>query len=269
MYEEVAAWIQWKCHSWSYLQWSLIVCSWTALGFYIARYSEIARIDNFFRQTRGQVYIDLQFLTSINATLNSLLGFCCFFASMKLLSFSRYARRLSIFGDALRSATKELFCFTCLFLVMFTAFLVLFYLLFAPKSLLHTLQMLVKLILLKLDASTLASLDDTRGPFCLALFIFFVVFIGMAMFVSIISGSFRVAQTKARVNPKEDSDMFALLWSRFRGWTGSFHRFFSAGVEWLCLSRIEKVRRTGSLRRKRQTNAVTISSSGRTAVRED
>ena len=230
MYGEIRALIQWKCHSWSYLQWSLIVCSWTALGFYIARYLEVVRIETFFRQTHRKVFIDLQFLCSLDSTLNNLLGFCCFFASLKLLSFSRYARRLSIYGDALRSAAKDLLCVTCLFLVIFTAFLVLFYLLFGLKSLLYTTQMLVKLILLKLDATTLAAVNSELGPFSLALFIFFVVFVGMSMFVSIISASFRTARQRAEVNPKEDSEIFTLLWNRFQGWTGLLRCPFLFGI---------------------------------------
>ena len=211
---------------WSYIQWGIIICSWCALGIYLWRDREMKRIGNRFQQTNGDTYINLQLATYIDDVLTFLLGFCCFFASINFLRFARYARRLSVYGDTLRYAGKDLFAFSLSFLLMFFAFLLLFHLIFISKiwacsNLLGTAQMLFEMILMKFDLSELTAADAFLGPLCFVAFIFFVVFIGMTMFISIISDSFRIVRKHAKTKNNFDHDVFAFIWDQFQRRTGT------------------------------------------------
>ena len=212
---------------WSYIQWGIIICSWIAFGIYLWRHQEINRIGDLFQKTNGDVYVNLQYTSYANDCLSCLLAFCCFFATVKFLRFAKYARRLSIYGDTIAHASKDLFYFTLSFLIMFFAFLILFFLLFASKiwacsSLLHTAQMLFEVILMKFDTSELLAADAFLGPICFTIFIFFIVFVGMTMFISIIGDSFRVVRNNLKMNIDKDREMFAFIWNRFQRWIGRY-----------------------------------------------
>ena len=157
--------------------------------------------------------------------LTLLHGFCCFVATIKLLRFSRYSRHLSLYGDTIKHASQELLSSAFIFLIIFIAFVILFYLLFLSKirvcsSFFQTAQMLFEMVLLKFNAAELSSADALLGPLCLTLFIFFVVFVGMTMFISTVQRSFRIMRKNSRRNENDDHEMFVYLWDRFRRSTG-------------------------------------------------
>ena len=212
---------------WSYIQWGIIVPSWLTLTIYVWRHQEIKRIGALFQQTHGYVYMSLRMATYVNDLLTFLLGFCCFFVTMRLLRFSRYNEHLSLYGDTIKHGCQELFFWTLLFFIIFVAFIFLFYLLFISKikacsSLLQTTLMLVDMVLMKFDASDLSSADALFGPLYLALFLCFVVVVGITMFISILQRSFRVVRMrrKRRTTEDDDHEMFAYMWDRFRRWSG-------------------------------------------------
>ena len=113
----------------------MIGCSWTSIGIVVWRYYEMKRIGSVFHRSKGYEYVNLQFATHLDDMLTFLLGFCCFFGTIKLLRFCRYHRHLSLLGDTLRYIGKDLFFVTASFAIMVTAFIALFYLIFASKIL--------------------------------------------------------------------------------------------------------------------------------------
>jgi len=213
---------------WCYIEWGIIAFSWAAVGVYVWRYQEMTRISSLFRQTKGYVYINLQLATYVNDVLTFLIGFCCFFGTIKLLRFCRFHRRISLFADTLRHAGKDLLLFTMTLSILFMAFLVLFYLLFSAKiwacsSLLQTAEMLFEIILMKFDATEIREADAALGPLCFTLFIVFVVFIGMTMLISIINDSFRKVRQNSRLIYNPDYEMLGYIWNKFLRWTGRIH----------------------------------------------
>ena len=180
---------------WSYLQWSIIVCSWSAFGCYFWRQHKIQHITKYFHQTHGYAFVSLQFVTLINQTFDHFLILCCFFNLLNLLRFARYTRRLAIYGQTLRHALKDLLHYALMYSLVFIAFVSLFYLLFVSQSV-STAEMLIKILLLKHDVENLSTADRSLGPFCLALFIILMIFVGLTMFLSIINASFSTCSTK-------------------------------------------------------------------------
>lgn len=171
---------------WSYPEIGIISCSWAGVGVYIWRIREGNRIGELFRTTNGYAYVNLQLATYVNDLLTFLLGFCCFFGTIKFLRLLRFNQRISMLSSTLAYSAKDLASFSIMFSVIYLGYLGLFFLLFHAKILacsdaLSTAQMLFEMMLLKFDVSDLYSADAFLGPFCFTLFVIFVVFICMNM----------------------------------------------------------------------------------------
>ena len=206
---------------WSYVDVGIIACSCTAIGIYVWRYQEFNRIGKLFKQSNGHVYINFQFAVYVDGILTYLFAFCCFFGTIKFLHVCRVNQHLSLFSQTLENASKKLISFCFMFSIIFLAFVCLFYSLFvsqilACSSLLKTAQMLFEMTLLKFDSTNFIQASPFLGPFCFSVFIFFVVFICLSVFISIINDTFR----QVRENVKNDEDIFSYTVQKFLRWTG-------------------------------------------------
>ncbi|CAF0785228.1 unnamed protein product [Adineta steineri] len=171
---------------WSLIQLGIIGCSLGSIGVYFWRFQETNRISQLFEQTNGYVYINLQLAVYVNDILTFLLGYCCFFSTIKCFQLLRFNQQISLFAEILKYSAKALISFSLMFAIVFIAFLSLFYLLFVSKlsscsSLLNTAQMLFEMTLMKFDASQIMGADAFLGPFCFTLFMFLVVFVCLSL----------------------------------------------------------------------------------------
>lgn len=182
-----------------YIEWTIIILSWSGVGVYIWRYHEARRIGKHFHENNASQYINLQFATYVNDILTFLLGFCCFFGTIRSLRlFHRYPR-VDIFAQTLKRSLNEMVAFSGMFFLLFFAFVVLFYLLFVSKiyscsSLLLTSGMLFEMLLLKFDFTDIQNADAFLGPFVFVLFIYFVVFVCTTMFTTIVIENSRIVR---------------------------------------------------------------------------
>jgi hypothetical protein len=209
----------------SYIELGIIVCSWTSVGIHIWRMNEIAYITNLFHQTHGNANVNLQLVAYINDLFSLLLGFCCFFGTLKLLRLYYYIRRLALLSNTLKRASRELISFSFMFAIIYMAFLTLFYLQFNSSvwnfaTLLQTAQMLFEMLLLKFDARIISRSASFLGPFYFALFILFVVFVSMNMFVSIIIDNFRLVRADIHKVDRDGQDLFIRLIKKLHRWCG-------------------------------------------------
>ena len=210
---------------WSLINLGIIICSWSNVGIYVWRYQESTRIGNLFQTTNGYAYINLQLAVYISDLYIYLIGFCCFFATIKFVYLLRFNDRLLLFVQTLKHASRDLFYFAMMFLIVFMAFIELFYLLFSSKlsscaSFFQTAQMLFQMTLMNFDAIAIFQADALLGPFCFSLFIFLVVFVCMSMFLTIINESFRFVRDDIKVNTKMDQDIFSFMCWKFQRWIG-------------------------------------------------
>ncbi len=210
---------------WCLIDLGIIGCSWAGVGIYVWRYQESTRIENLFHETNGYVYINLQLAVYVNDIFIFLLGFCCFFGTLKFLRLCRFDPRLSLFIKTMQQARNDLFAFTCMFSIIFVAFLVLFYLLFVSKlwscsTLLQTANMLFQMMSMKFNVHEIEVSAPFLGPFCFSLFIFLVVFVCMSMFITIINKHFRIVREYTKLHPNEDERIGIFMLRKFQNWTG-------------------------------------------------
>ncbi|CAF1333993.1 unnamed protein product [Adineta steineri] len=138
----------------------------------------------------------------VDDVLTSLLGFCCFFGTIKFIKFIRFNKSLRIFVQTLKYVTKDIISFSFMFSIVFMSFLSLFYLLFnsnieSCSSLLSTAQMLFEITLMNFDATDFTGADPFLGPFCFFNFYYYCCF-----------------QT-----PIEDQQILSYMLKKFLNWT--------------------------------------------------
>jgi len=213
---------------WSYIEVTIIVCSWAGVGTYIWRTNEAARITGSFRETHGDAYLNLQLLAYINDVFSCLRGFCCFFVTLRFLHLCRYNQRLSLLSNTLKYSRRELVSYAFMFSIIFMAYLALFYLQFASyvwecSSLLQTAQMICQMIKLKFDTTTIVDAAPLLGPLYFASFIIFVVFVCINMFVSIINDNFRRVRADVYRIHSDQMDAFIKFFNKIRRWFGKFY----------------------------------------------
>jgi polycystin 1L2 len=181
---------------WSFIQWGTIICSWTGAGIYAWRLREGSHLNELLHDTNGYKYINIQKAIYFDNILMYLLGFCCYFSTLRYLYLFRFNSRLSQFGKTLEYVQQDLFYFASTFSIIYISFISLFYLLFNAKipscsDIYHTSEMLLEMLLLGFDSQDLYEADTVLGPLAFALFIFIVVFICCTMVISIINNGFR------------------------------------------------------------------------------
>ena len=208
---------------WSYVQWALIGCSWAGVPIWVWSWREMAKVGDVFRETNGYRFVDLSRVAEAEDVFTSLLGLCCFVATIKFLSFSRFYRRLHLLSDTLKIAAGDLFHFMMMFAIVLFAFVGLFHMLFVSKiwscsSLLQTSEMLFEMLLMKFDAGELLDAHPILGPLIFALFMFFVVFICFTVFVAIIIAASRTARKNLAV-VGEDQEIIPSLVLKLARWT--------------------------------------------------
>ena len=208
---------------WSYMQWALIGCSWAGVPIWVWSWREMAKVGDVFRETNGYRFVDLGRVAAAEDVFTSLLGLCCFVATIKFLSFSRFYRRLHLLADTLKNAAGDLFHFMMMFSIVLFAFVGLFHMLFVSKiwscsSLLQTSEMLFEMLLMKFNAGELLDAHPILGPLTFSLFMFFVVFICFTVFVAIIIAASRTARKNLAV-VGEDQEMIPSLVLKLARWT--------------------------------------------------
>ena len=210
---------------WSYVDMGIVACSWISVGLYAWRSSESNRIGDVFARTRGYAFIDLRSCVIVNDVLNVFLSVCCFLGWIKCVRLCRFNRRITLFIQTLRQAARELLSFATMFVIVFVAFVCLFYLLFVGKlgacsSFSRTSGMLFEMMLMKFDAYELIGAAAVLGPLCFALFILVVVFVCLSMFVSIIADQFRSARERLKLDTTDDERMVTFMLDKMRRWMG-------------------------------------------------
>ena len=183
----------------------------------------MAKVGDVFRETNGYQFIDLGRMAEVKDVFTSLLSLCCFVATIKFLSFSRFYRRLHLLAETLKNAASDLLHFMMMFSIVLFAFIGLFHMLFVSKiqscsSLLLTAEMLFEMLIMKFDAGELLDAHLILGPLTFSLFMFFVVFICFTVFVAIITAASRTAR-KTLLVVDEDRDVMPSLVLKVKRWT--------------------------------------------------
>jgi len=215
---------EYLCRFWTWTEWTFVSCSIASIVFYFIQYQQMERVGKIFTKTNGYSFIDFHSLGSANRFFNIFISLSGFFSILRFLQFCQYHHRLSLFTRTLSKASHELVSFSIMFVMIFMAFLCLFYFLFIAKistcsTLFETSRMLFEMSLLKFDAYELSDAAPVLGPITFTLFILVVVFVCLSMFLSIINDNFRSSRTSIDMNHhRMVKQMFRLMVEKILGY---------------------------------------------------
>ena len=211
---------------WTYINWAIVVCSWSAIGLFSQRFREIKRVQQFIHETKARQFISFRPLMNLDEGFTILLALSCFFSSLRFLYFSRFSRRLSLIINVFQYAKKNLIGATLIFAVIYFSFILLFYFLFGSKvlycsDLISTGQMLMRMTLLKASTVDIVTVEPMLGPVCIILFLICLILIGASMFLPIFMDSYHCSRQQRRTEPTwdDDFDLFEFMWDRFQRMT--------------------------------------------------
>ena len=207
------------------LEWSILGCSWAAVGIAVWRFRETSRLFSLFRQTHSYQYVSLQSAVYIEDVFNLLLGLCCFFAILKVARLCQFNARLSQMSTTLRYARSDLLNLIAMFFIVFLSFIILFYLLFTSRvwscsTTANTAIMLCQILQRKLRPTDLRDADVFLGPYVVAVVLYCVVFIFYTMFLATICRAFRCVRQDSMQVPGDDQQLFSLVLLRMKQWIG-------------------------------------------------
>lgn len=181
---------------WSYIEWSLIVCSWTAFGIFIYRLVKAYEILDFFKKTNGYGYLNLQRLNYWNQVLTVLVSLCATLGTLKFLKLFRFNNKIYSIANTLKFAIGQLFGFSLVFFVIWFAFVQLIYLFFYEKlwayyTLFRTATTSFQIMVGKFDSSSIIKESTWQGPLIFSSFNILIRLIMLNLFISIVCDAFQ------------------------------------------------------------------------------
>ncbi|TPP62406.1 hypothetical protein FGIG_02447, partial [Fasciola gigantica] len=209
---------------WSYVEWFILIGSFAAIAAYVYMIVATKEAIAEFSRTHGNVFMNFQFLAYWNESLTYLTALICFVSTLKLVRLFRFNQRIGLLGSVLRYAAKDMKYFMIVFFVMFFAFVLVFYLLYADtlegfRSFLGSTETCMQIILGKFDFTSMYEREMVLGPLLFALFTLCVIFVMVSMFVAILDDSFRRVLEDLELQSK-DHEMTQFILAQFVLWTG-------------------------------------------------
>lgn len=181
---------------WNFVELFIICGSIAAIAAYIYMILSTKSSIEEFSRTHGNIYMNFQLLAYWNENLTYLTAIICFFAMLKLVYLFRFNQRVGLLGSVLKYAATDLKYFCFIFLVVFSAFVLVFYLLYNDtlsgfKTILNAIETSMQIILGKFDFTSMYERQMVLGPLLFAAFSLCVVFVMVSMFIAILDESFQ------------------------------------------------------------------------------
>ena len=203
---------------WNYIEWSIIICAWTSFGMFIYRIQKANDVLDFFKNTAGYGYMNMQRVNECNQMLTCSLGLCAAFGSVKFLRLFRFNRRISYLGSTLKLCLKEMLSFSVIFFLVWISFVQLMHLIFgayleAYSTLVKSMDSAFQIMLGKFDVSQFMLTNPVLGPIIFSAYNIMIVFILLNIFVSIVVEAFEQVRSDSAEN---EFDVFEHVLERLK-----------------------------------------------------
>lgn len=112
---------------WTLADWSIIICAFIAIFFYVSRYLLTNEILNTFKETKGNGYMKLQYVGVIDELYGYSIGLILFVATINFIRLLRFNNRFAMLLLTLKACWDDLTGFFSVFFLVFLAFVQVFY----------------------------------------------------------------------------------------------------------------------------------------------
>ena len=169
-------------------------------------------------------FVSFQYAGAADEVLSIIMGLLVFLVTIRFLKLFRFNKRMSLIGSTIKNCAKPLMSFLVSFMLMFTAYAILAFLVFGVsnenfKTFLTTFETQTSIVLGDFDYRNLEETNRVLGPWYFFTFMYFSVFYLLNMFMAIINDSF--ADVKA-TNDKQQNEyeMVEFILSKFKEGVG-------------------------------------------------
>ena len=188
---------------WTLVEWSIIGFSWSAFALFFYRINASYEVGKFFNQTSGFGYFKLQEIAFWNLALNYSLSFCMALGTLIFLKIFSFNKEISYLASTLSHCLRELISFGFMFLLVWIAFVQLFYLffqhiIFGFSTIMRAMTTCFQIMLGKFQVQMLLEANPVFGPIFYFFYNSFTIFILLTVFISIINDSFKMVREKSR-----------------------------------------------------------------------
>lgn len=189
--------IQW----WSYINWILIIFSWTAFGIYLKRIYEKETLMTKLKSNSNQL-INFQTINYWNGLFFGFLGACCFIATLKSIQFLSFSRNVTYLIKVFKKCVIELFGFGVIYLILFLAFCQLMFLMVNDRNVQFKSfsSSLITCFLMLVGKFSVESFEHDAayilGPLVYSIFTLTMVMLLLNMFISILTCEFEKIRTE-------------------------------------------------------------------------
>jgi polycystin 1L2 len=213
---------------WTFIEWSIIIWAWMSFVMFIVRLNAAFEVLDFFKATKGYDYKNLQAINSYNNELTHSLGLCVAFSTIKLLKLLRFNKNISFLGLTLKNCFGELISFSCIFFIIWFAFVQLMYFIYGTdieeySSISVSMTTSFEMLIGRISVGDIGRYKNKLiGPAIFSAYNIIMICFTVNIFVSIIVNSFE----KVRIDDMENLDktdfsrhawktVKKLLWKKF------------------------------------------------------
>lgn len=182
---------------WNYVEWTIFVFTWFSLSMYLYRLYARENLIEKIKSEKNKI-IKLQLVSYWNTMMSICLGFLSFLGTIKFLKLLRFNQSIKQFMITMHMCCYDLINFSFLFLVLWSAFSQLKYLLMNQKSknfstIISTFESTFLMTLKKINQEIYSGEDSWFISIVSIFYFIVIVFSLLSIFIKIITDNFSIA----------------------------------------------------------------------------
>lgn len=184
---------------WNWAEMLVIFFSYIGMWLYVTRMLLTNRILKIFDRTKGNGYIKLQYVSSIDEFFGYIIAFTIFIGILKFIRLLRFNKRMGILYSTLAQCSKDLKSFCIVFCVVFFAFVQMFYLLFGLHmkdfgSFINSAETTFGMMTGKFDFDSMVRASPIIGPLAFFVFVLIASIVLLNIFLTLIISAFETVK---------------------------------------------------------------------------
>ena len=193
---------------WTYIEWSIIISGFVSFALILVRLKKAQEVLDFFKATAGFGYMKLQTANECNQALTYSLGICSSLGTIKFLRMLRFNKNITFLGLTLKLCFGELISFSCIFFLIWFAFVQWMYLIYGTDiegfaSLAKSMESAFSMMMGKFETDSYMRVNQIIGPLVFSMYNIVIICFTLNIFISIITDAFDKVRHEAKENPEK------------------------------------------------------------------
>ena len=204
-------------HFYSYINLAIIGLAWAGFAFIFMKFYEMIKIFKDIKDSKSNndIYINLQYVSSLNESLTIVLGLCAMLFTLRLFKIIGFNKNIKLFIFTLMLSLKEISFFLLLFTVYWLSFAQIMYLFLNNSSIhfatfLKTVESCFQIMLGKFSADEVFNGSKVFGPIIFIFYNIVIVMTMITMFISILMNYYALIKSKKDLGD-EESQLYSYL----------------------------------------------------------